>query len=75
MATDTSTSLKLVFKEVEVRARWEKLSMENTIPNTHYIIGFLMTLMRPDYQKSTLAILLWATYISVRLEEYYIRLP
>jgi len=48
MATDTSTSLKLVFKEVEVRARWEKLSMENTIPNTHYIIGFLMTLMRPD---------------------------
>jgi len=30
-----------------------------------------MTLLRPDYQKSTLAILLWKARISVRLKEYY----
>ena len=39
----------------------EKLSVETTVLNLHYvihIIGFHVTLMRPDWQRSTLAILL-----------------
>ena len=40
----------------------ENLSMETTVLNVHYvihIIGFHVTLMRPDWQRSTLAVLLW----------------
>ena len=36
--------------------------METTVLNVHYvihIIGFHVTLMRPDWQRSTLAVLLW----------------
>ena len=39
----------------------ENLSMETTVLNVHYvihIIGFHVTLMRPDWQRSTLAVLL-----------------
>ena len=42
----------------------EKLSMEITVLNVHYVIhilGFHVTLMRPDQQRSTLAVLLWFT--------------
>jgi len=40
----------------------EKLSMETTVLKVHYVIhliGFHVTLMTPDWQRSALAVLLW----------------